>query len=87
LFEPGLDRFVTVHPSFGVLRGEIARFMQMSRDEFFGDTAGADHRRARADDNGASTDDNGASAERDAAWLVNLCRRCRDAERGFAQSP
>jgi mxaA protein len=80
LFEPGLDRFVTAHPSFGALRGEIARFMQMSRDEFFGDTAGADDRRARADDNGAR-------AERDAAWLVNLCRRCRDAERGFAQSP
>jgi len=101
LFEPGLDRFVNLHPSFGVLRGEIARFMQMSRDEFFGDTARADHRRARtddngaraddngarADDNGARADDNGASAEGDAAWLVNLCRRCRDAERGFAPSP
>jgi mxaA protein len=80
LFEPGLDRFVNAHPGFGALRGEIARFMQMSRDEFFGDTAGVDHRRAGADDNGAG-------AERDTAWLVNLCRRCRDAERGFAPPP
>lgn len=79
LFEPGLDRFVSLHPSFGALRGELARFMQISRDEFFGEAAGADHRRADADASGA-----GAAC--DAAWLVDLCRRCRDAERGFAPS-
>ena len=100
LFEPGLDRFVAAHPAFAVLRGDIARFMQLSRDEFFGDAARAGHGAAangnveREQVSGASVDRNGAREQTDgasaagaAAWLVTLCRRCRDAERGFAPLP
>jgi len=63
LFEHGLARFVAARPSFGSLRDELARFLRMSRREFF---------------------DDAASSPPDAAWLVELCRRCRDAERGLA---
>jgi mxaA protein len=63
VFEPGLDRFAATHPAFQPLRGELARFLQMSRREFF----------AQAE-----------PATEDAAWLVALCRRCHDAERGLA---
>ena len=63
VFEHGLQRFVTAQPAFGPLRDDLARFLQLSRHEFFGDAA---------------------HARGDAAWLVALCRRCRDAERGFA---
>jgi len=38
LFEPGLARFVAARPAFGGLRDELARFLQMSRREFFGNT-------------------------------------------------
>jgi mxaA protein len=63
LFESGLERFIAAHPAFTALRDDLARFLRLSRGEFFGE------------------------AEReagDAAWLVGLCRRCCDAERGFA---
>jgi mxaA protein len=62
VFEPGLERFVAAHPAFAGLRDELARFLRISRDEFF-----------------AGSPSQGA----DVAWLVALCRRCHDAERGF----
>ena len=63
LFEAGLTRFVVAHPAFAALRDDLARFLRLSRDEFFADAA---------------------REPGDAAWLMALCRRCRDAERGFA---
>jgi mxaA protein len=63
LFEPGLDEFIAARPAFRALRDDLARFMQLSRAEFFGEPA------------------RGGS---DPAWLLELCRRCRDAERGIA---
>jgi mxaA protein len=63
LFERGLDAFVARRPAFATLHDDLARFLQMSRAEFFGGAA------RQADDG---------------AWLVALCRRCRDAERGIA---
>ena len=62
LYEPGLERFIAVRPLFRGLRADLARFMQLSRNEFF---AGAPR------------------VPGDGAWLVELCRRCRDAERGL----
>lgn len=63
LFERGLDGFLARRPGFAPLRDELARFLQMTRAQFFG---GAPR---HADDG---------------RWLVALCRRCRDAERGLA---
>jgi mxaA protein len=63
VFEPGLQRFIAAHPAFAPLRDDLARFLRLSRGEFFGE-----HLRATGD----------------AAWLLVLCRRCCDAERGFA---
>lgn len=63
LFERGLDAFIARRPAFAALRDDLARFLQMSRAEFFGGAA-------RQKDDGA--------------WLLALCRRCRDAERGIA---
>jgi mxaA protein len=65
VFESGLERFVSARPAFAVLRGDLAHFLQVSRDEFFAEAA---------------------REPGDAAWLVALCRRCHDAERGFAPS-
>ncbi len=63
LFERGLDAFIARRPAFAAVRDDLARFLQMSRAEFFG----------------------GASRQKDdGAWLLALCRRCRDAERGIA---
>jgi mxaA protein len=62
VFENGLARFVAARPAFAPLRDDLARFLRLSRAEFFGAPA-----RERGD----------------AAWLVDLCRRCRDAEQGF----
>ena len=36
LFEAGLARFIAARPSFAGLRDDIARFLQLSRREFFG---------------------------------------------------
>lgn len=36
LFEHGLERFVGARPAFAPLRGELARFLRLSRAEFFG---------------------------------------------------
>lgn len=63
LFERGLDAFIARRPAFAALREDLARFLRMSRAEFFGGAA-------RQKDDGA--------------WLLALCRRCRDAERGIA---
>jgi len=63
VFEPGLDRFIATQPRFQPLRDELARFLQLSRREFF---AG------------------GKREPSDARWLVELCRHCRDIERGAA---
>jgi mxaA protein len=62
VFESGLDRFIARQPGFAAVRADLARFLQLSRGEFFAE----------------ATPDGG-----DAAWLVGLCRRCRDIERGF----
>lgn len=62
LFERDLDAFVQRHPGFAPLRDDLQRFLQTTREQFFG---GAPR---RADDG---------------RWLVALCRRCRDAERGL----
>ncbi len=70
LFEPGLDRFIARRPRFAVMRSDLARFFAQSRAEFFG--AGGVGREASRD------------AAGDARWLVELCRRCRDLERGAA---
>jgi mxaA protein len=63
VFESGLERFVAARPAFAALRDDLARFLHVSRDEFF---AGSER------------------AGGDVAWLTALCRRCHDAERGFA---
>jgi len=63
VFEPGLDRFIVAQPRYAPLRDELARFLQLSRREFF---AGA------------------ARQPSEARWLVDLCRRCRNVERGSA---
>ncbi|MBL0094924.1 MAG: hypothetical protein IPP50_23070 [Piscinibacter sp.] len=39
LFERGLDSFVARQPAFAAVRDELARFLQMSRAEFFGGAA------------------------------------------------
>jgi len=62
VFESGLERFIARQPAFAVVRDDLARFLQLSRDEFFAEAA---------------------RGSADAAWLVALCRRCRDVERGF----
>ena len=62
LFESGLERFIARQPAFAAVRDDLARFLQVSRGEFFADAA---------------------RASGDAPWLVALCRRCRDVERGF----
>lgn len=41
LFEHGLERFVTTQPRFAGQRDEIARFLRLSRREFFGDPGDA----------------------------------------------
>ncbi len=77
LFEPGLQRFVTAQPRFRDVRDGLSRFMRMSREEFFGNATHAGGSGPHADRC------NGARATADAAWLVDLCRRCRDADRGW----
>lgn len=62
LFERDLETFVQRHPGFAPLRDDLQRFLQTTREQFFG---GAPR---QADDG---------------RWLVALCRRCRDAERGL----
>ena len=68
LFEPGLERWLATQPRFAPLRDELKRFFGHSRAEFF---SGRD-----------AAQGEGGRAERDR--LVQLCRRCRDAERGAA---
>ena len=65
VFERDLDRYIAMHPAFAPLRDDLARFLRLSRAEFF------DQPQARGD----------------AAWLIDLCRRCHDAERGFTVVP
>lgn len=36
VFEPGLERFVAGRPGFAALRDDLARFLRLSREEFFG---------------------------------------------------
>jgi mxaA protein len=62
LFEPGVPAFLSAHPRFEALRGELPQFFRRSRAVFF---------------------ENGA-APADRRWLLDFCRRCRDAERGAA---
>ena len=69
VFENGVDAFVATHPRFEPLRADLLDFFARSRREFFGD--------ARAD-----RGDRGDAVE--AGWLLSLCRRARDAERGSA---
>ena len=63
VFEAGLERWLAAAPRFAALRGELGRFLALSRREFFAD---------------------GRHEAGDAAWLVGLARRLRDAERGGA---
>jgi mxaA protein len=63
LFERDLDAFVQRQPGFAPLRDDLQRFLQTTREQFFGGAP-------RSADDGR--------------WLVALCRRCRDAERGIA---
>jgi mxaA protein len=62
VFEAGLARFVARQPAFAVVHDDLARFLRVSRDEFFAE---------------------GTRERGDASWLVALCARCRDIERGF----
>jgi len=62
LFEPGIERFLVIHPRFVPLRDELPQFFQRSRAVFFASDAPQVDRR----------------------WLLDFCRRCRDAERGAA---
>ncbi len=74
LFEPGLERWARANPKLLQERDAIARFMRLSREVFFADVAGPTP--------SASASAGSVGAASDAAWLVDLCRRCRDAERG-----
>jgi mxaA protein len=76
LFEPGLERFVSRNPKLRDERDAIARFMQLSREVFFAGPA------APAPGASPGAPVLRADAASNAAWLVDLCRRCRDAERG-----
>ena len=62
VYEGGLARFATKQAAFAPLQPELARFLALSRAEFFGQPVRSDG---------------------DAAWLVDLCRRCHAAERGL----
>ena len=62
VYEGGLARFAARQAAFAPLQPELARFLALSRAEFFGQPKRADG---------------------DAAWLVDLCRRCHAAERGL----
>ena len=66
VFEAGLARFIARQPAFAAVRHDLARFLKLSRDEFFAE----------------SVRESG-----DASWLVALCARCRDIERGFSVPP
>jgi mxaA protein len=67
VFEERVDRFVRAQPHFAHLRDDLVRFFRQSRQEFFGsETHEGDQVPAHAD----------------RSWLLEFCRRCRDAERG-----
>lgn len=70
VFEQAIDRFVTAQPRFAGLRGDLAVFFQRSRAEFFGGSEVRPDRSSAA----VNTD----------VWLIEFCRKCRDAERGAA---
>ncbi len=79
LFEPGLERFIGANPRFRPERDAIAGFMQVSRGVFF---AGG----MQPGSGGAPTASNAAHSSAaghasDATWLIEFCRRCREAER------
>lgn len=63
VFAHDIDRFIGANARFEPVRGDLARFFQLSRRAFF---AG------------------GALATAERTWLIEFCRRCRDAERGAA---
>jgi mxaA protein len=67
VFEESIDRFIGAHPRFAHLREDLASFFRRSRREFFGKEA-------------AEAQAVPSQAER--PWLIDFCRRCRDAERG-----
>ncbi|RZL93457.1 MAG: hypothetical protein EOP82_07765 [Variovorax sp.] len=69
VFEQGIDRFVRAQPHFGNLRDDLVMFFEQSRLEFFGKE-------------GQAAQEMQAHADR--RWLIEFCRRCRDAERGAA---
>jgi mxaA protein len=73
LFEPGLERFIGAHPKFRPERDSIARFMQVSREVFFADAAPP----------GSDAGPRPPGDAHEAAWLIELCRRCEEAERSW----
>jgi mxaA protein len=67
VFEEGIGRFVKAQPHFAHLRDDLATFFRQSRLEFFGKEAEKGQQ---------------VLAHADRSWLIEFCRRCRDAERG-----
>lgn len=67
VFEEGIGRFVKAQPHFAHLRDDLATFFRQSRLEFFGKQAEKGQQ---------------VPAHADRSWLIEFCRRCRDAERG-----
>ena len=70
VFEAGVDRFVIAQPRFAHLRDDLVAFLRLSNRAFFATAA-----------SGAKPP---APAVDPMPWLIALCRRCRDAERGAA---
>ncbi len=69
LFESGIARFVEEHPRFAPLRADLVKFFAQSRRAHFA---------------GVGSDQTATSPASEQGWLVDFCRRCRDAERGSA---
>jgi len=69
LFEQGIDAYLAAQPRFVGMRDDLIHFFDVSRRVFF-DTQAA-----------APTD---AATDDAVRWLLDFCRRCRDAERGSA---
>ena len=88
VFERDLDRFLAQQPRFAPLRAELALFLRRSREAFFAEASRPDAM-GRPDETdqaagGIAPAGNQARDPADLQWLRELCRRCRDIERGAA---